>query len=723
MSTVTEKLAIIITGDASSAISEMQKLAGQTEKNLGKSTGDVSKFSQNATKIGAGMVAAGTGLLAVGLSAASTTTNLGKEVLKLQRYTGMNAESASKLAYAAKISGVDVDSLALGIGKLSKTMATTPDKLTKIGVEAKTSDGKLRPMSDVLGDVADKFSAMGPGTESTAAALELFGRSGANLLPFLLKGKDGIAELSTEAEKMGLVLSQDNVDAVKANIVAQRHLSAAIDGAKVQIGNEMLPILTKFTELLTGIPGPVRDIIAPIVIVGGAVLVTGGAFLLMAGQVQKAKAAYAQMSATSQAGIGILGAAAGVATAAFAVYQVGTGIMDRAREAQDKLNEGVAAGAASGGYATLRTQINKTEEDLHQLRIGWDFLTHPWDVFKNAGKVESGVKLREELGRISAASIYLSDTLGISQEAATVWLGKMAEGGTVFPTVQAALAAYTGKVNDNKVGTKEAAEAQDGYAASIKHAADVLRGTTDPIFAVMTAQDSLAEAQKNYETIKNDGTKTDAEKETALRKVWQASWDLTDQQTKLGGALATGEVSGPKLQAALDSLRLNGIDPTTEAGKALSEKILGVDVTAAAVAALLKGRVLKVETDDSELEKSNRLLANRRADLEWMLAHDPGTKGNGLGIFLPKTAASGGYLPAGRPTLVGEMGPELFVPSSSGTVMTSLSTSHAMEGGAGGGVNIQHLSVALPNVTNGDQLVDELQRYIRRNGPLPLAVA
>jgi hypothetical protein len=723
MSTVTEKLAIIITGDASGAISEMQKLAGQTEKNLGKSTGDVSKFSQNATKIGAGMVAAGTGLLAVGLSAASTTTNLGKEVLKLQRYTGMNAESASKLAYAAKISGVDVDSLALGIGKLSKTMATTPDKLTKIGVEAKTSDGKLRPMSDVLGDVADKFSAMGPGTESTAAALELFGRSGANLLPFLLKGKDGIAELSTEAEKMGLVLSQDNVDAVKANIVAQRHLSAAIDGAKVQIGNEMLPILTKFTELLTGIPGPVRDIIAPIVIVGGAVLVTGGAFLLMAGQVQKAKAAYAQMSATSQAGIGILGAAAGVATAAFAVYQAGTGIMDRAREAQDKLNEGVAAGAASGGYATLRTQINKTEEDLHQLRIGWDFLTHPWDVFKNAGKVESGVKLREELGRISAASIYLSDTLGISQEAATVWLGKMAEGGTVFPTVQAALAAYTGKVDDNKVGTKEAAEAQDGYAASIKHAADVLRGTTDPIFAVMTAQDSLAEAQKNYETIKNDGTKTDAEKETALRKVWQASWDLTDQQTKLGGALATGEVSGPKLQAALDSLRLNGIDPTTEAGKALSEKILGVDVTAAAVAALLKGRVLKVETDDSELEKSNRLLANRRADLEWMLAHDPGTKGNGLGIFLPKTAASGGYLPAGRPTLVGEMGPELFVPSSSGTVMTSLSTSHAMEGGAGGGVNIQHLSVALPNVTNGDQLVDELQRYIRRNGPLPLAVA
>ena len=721
---LTEKLMILITGDASGAIGEMKKLAGETEKNLGKAGGDVSKFSATATKVGAGMVAVGTGLLATAISAASTTTELGREVSKLQRYTGMNAESASKLAYSAKMSGVGVDDLAIGIGKLSKTMANTPDKLTKFGIEAKTADGKLRTMSDVLGDVADRFKKMGPGTEATAGALDLFGRSGANLLPFLLKGKDGIQELSDEAEKMGLVLSQDNVDAVKKNIVAQRQLSAAVNGAKVQIGNEMLPILTKFTELVTGLPGPVRDAIGPIVVVGGAVLVTGGAFLLAAGQIQKAKTSFANMSGAAQTGIGVLGAAAAAATSAYAVWSIGTGILDRAREAQDKLNEGVAAGAARGGYDTLRTQIKKTQIDLDQLHIGWDFLTHPWDVFKNAGNIESGVKLREELGRISAASIYLSDTLGISQNAATVWLGKMAEGGTVFPTVQAALAAYTGDIDANKVGTEEAATAQEGYAASIKHAADVLRGTTDPIFAVMTAQDSLAEAQTAYDKIKNDGTKTDAEKEQALRKLWQASWDLTEAQTTLGGAMATGEVSGPKLQAALDTLRLNGIDPTTEAGRKLSEKILGVDATAAAVSALLKGRVLKVETDQAGLDAFIRALANAQSVIDWMYEHDPGTKGNGLGVFKePKTSASGGYLPAGRPTLVGELGPELFIPSSSGTVMTSLSTSHALSGGGGAGVTIQNLTVALPNVTNGDQLVDELQRYIRRNGPLPLAVA
>jgi hypothetical protein len=526
---------------------------------------------------------------------------------------------------------------------------------------------------------------------------------------------------------MGLVLSQDNVNAVKANIVAQRHLSAAIDGAKVQIGNEMLPILTKFTELLTGIPGPVRDIIAPIVIVGGAVLVTGGAFLLMAGQVQKAKASFANMSGAAQTSIGVLGVVAAAATVAVTAYTVMQGAVDKAKASQDSINQSLASSAAASGFDSLNEQIKKTTAENHKLYEGlslWKTLTRwdPWNAFSEAGKMQSADDAVQKMGIMHASAIALSDAFGISNDEATVWLGTMADGGTALPTVAAAVAAYTGKVDANTVGTKAGAEAQDGYAASIKHAADVLRGTTDPIFAVMTAQDSLAEAQKNYETIKNDGTKTDAEKETALRKMWQASWDLTDQQTKLGGAMATGEVSGPKLQAALDTLRLNGIDPTTEAGKALAEKILGVDTTAAATAELLKTRILKAETDQTSLDAFIAKMKQLK-----------GFVGHGLEItidgktWLPEglgpTSASGGYLPAGRPTLVGEMGPELFVPSSSGTVMTSLSTSHAMSNGAGGGVNIQHLSVALPNVTNGDQLVDELQRYIRRNGPLPLAVA
>lgn len=717
-----ERLAILITGDATGAISALKDVASSAETNAAKADVSASKFSGTATKIGAGMMAAGAGLLSIGISAANTTTDLGREVLKLQRYTGMNAEAASQLAYAAKMSGVDVESLATGIGKLSKTMSSSPEKLTKLGVEAKTSDGHLRSMTDVLGDVADKFKSMGPGTEATAASLELFGRSGANLLPFLLKGKDGIAELSAEAEKMGLVLSQDNVDQVKANIVAQRQLHAAIDGVKVQIGNQMLPILTKFTTLMTNLPGPIKDIAGPIVVLGGAVLVTGGAFLLMAGQVQKAKAAYAGMSSTAQTAtnvMGLVGAAVAVATTAYTVMQ---GSVDRARAAQEKANDGVLAAAAGSGYQALSDELLKTHAANKKLYDGldvWKTLTRwdPWNAFAEAGKMQGLDKLDEQLGVARASAIALSDSQHISLDTATVWLAKMAEGGTVFPTVADAVAGYTGKIDTNKASTDEAASAQDGYAAAIKHASDVLRATTDPIFAVMNAQDSLTEAQTNYDNIKNDSTKTDAAKEAALRKLWTASFDLTDAQTKLGGALASGDVSSDKLGAALDTLRLNNIDPTTEAGQALTEKIYGVDETAKIVAELLKGRVLRAETDESNLQafldKLNEIKTKHIEVQDWIFTHDIGSKGNGLGFRLPQ--ASGGYVPGGGARLVGEHGPELFVPSSSGSIVNALSTEHALGGGGGG--STMTINITMPPGTDGANVVEAIRRYERMNGP------
>jgi phage-related minor tail protein len=61
--------------------------------------------------------------------------------------------------------------------------------------------------------------------------------------------------------------------------------------------------------------------------------------------------------------------------------------------------------------------------------------------------------------------------------------------------------------------------------------------------------------------------------------------------------------------------------------------------------------------------------------------------------------ASGGTVQANRPSLVGERGPELFVPGSAGVIKNNADT-RSMMGGGGGGVNItQNLNFAL-GVTN-----------------------
>ena len=64
---------------------------------------------------------------------------------------------------------------------------------------------------------------------------------------------------------------------------------------------------------------------------------------------------------------------------------------------------------------------------------------------------------------------------------------------------------------------------------------------------------------------------------------------------------------------------------------------------------------------------------------------------------LPKKA-SGGTVQQGQPTLVGERGPELFVPNSAGSIRTNADTKKTMSGG--GGVNVtQNLNFAV-GVTN-----------------------
>ena len=75
---------------------------------------------------------------------------------------------------------------------------------------------------------------------------------------------------------------------------------------------------------------------------------------------------------------------------------------------------------------------------------------------------------------------------------------------------------------------------------------------------------------------------------------------------------------------------------------------------------------------------------------------------------LPRRANGGPVMPNGGPYIVGERGPELFTPSSSGNITPN--------GGFGGG------STITVNVNGGDpnSIVRALQQYVRQSGPVPV---
>jgi hypothetical protein len=78
--------------------------------------------------------------------------------------------------------------------------------------------------------------------------------------------------------------------------------------------------------------------------------------------------------------------------------------------------------------------------------------------------------------------------------------------------------------------------------------------------------------------------------------------------------------------------------------------------------------------------------------------------------FIPGMAR-GGSVKGNAPYIVGEKGPELFMPHTAGAIVPN----HRL--GGGGGINV---TVNMPAGSNGEDVVRAIQKYARRNGTLAI---
>jgi len=182
--------------------------------------------------------------------------NLAESVKKLADITGATPEAASQLTFAFQQFGINdptpvLDRFSKGLnglienedGTTSHSSALT-DQLKAMGITTQDAAGNTLPMQQILGQLADQFATMPDGPQKTALAIQLFGRSGADLIPLLDQGSAGLQQLYQRSNELGLTLSGSTLDAVHKNELAQREFSAALEGVKVQIGVALLPVLT-----------------------------------------------------------------------------------------------------------------------------------------------------------------------------------------------------------------------------------------------------------------------------------------------------------------------------------------------------------------------------------------------------------------------------------------------------------------------------------------------
>ncbi len=208
--------------------------------------------------IGFAGVAAARGVYEMGSSTGERGADVGKRAQKVG--LGDRVQDYQRLVYAANQFEVEQDALDTGLERFSKFAYSTQlskkggsaaKALKDIGINARDAHGKLRPILDVLPDVADRFSKMADGPHKTALALTLFSRSGANMIPMLNRGGAAIRAAMKDADDFGIVLGKDDVERSEAFVRAQKRAAGALMGLKLQLGTTLLGPLTRLTEGMT----------------------------------------------------------------------------------------------------------------------------------------------------------------------------------------------------------------------------------------------------------------------------------------------------------------------------------------------------------------------------------------------------------------------------------------------------------------------------------------
>ena len=164
-------------------------------------------------------------------------------VSDLSQRTGVAIEEIAGLQLWFQIGGAEAGDFESSMIKLSKQIIEGEKAFKSIGVATRNADGSLRSNVQVLLDSGDAFAKMENSTAKTAKALELFGKSGAVLLPILNSGSEGLRQMNEMADKLGLTFDQKTVDAVGNFNDTLDFLGLASQGVARQVAKELLPTL------------------------------------------------------------------------------------------------------------------------------------------------------------------------------------------------------------------------------------------------------------------------------------------------------------------------------------------------------------------------------------------------------------------------------------------------------------------------------------------------
>lgn len=225
-----------LTGSASSAIGTLSGLASPLALAAGASVVAASAISALAV-----------GLFELTKSAAKT----GGELFDLSQKTGITVETLSALSIAAKTTGLDINGMAPSLVIFQKNMEAAGDATSKQGrlfralsIDTHDNEKALRQAFTALGKMKE-------GSQQTALAMQLFGRSGKDVLAIVKETNGNLDAASRKYAEMGLIISTGAASASDKFNDLLEETTLQLEAVTRSIGMELLPVAIDALESIS----------------------------------------------------------------------------------------------------------------------------------------------------------------------------------------------------------------------------------------------------------------------------------------------------------------------------------------------------------------------------------------------------------------------------------------------------------------------------------------
>jgi plasmid maintenance system antidote protein VapI len=169
-------------------------------------------------------------------------------VAKLARALNTGTEGIIALQHAAKLGGVSVEKMDKAIIKMFKNVgeATTglglaKDSLDAMGLSA--TDLSQMDADAMFGAIAGGLMSVEAGAVRAFHANALFGKSGVDLIPIMLKGAAGIQEMRKEADELGITFGIKQAAMVEKANDAWARIGSIWKGLTQQLAINFAPML------------------------------------------------------------------------------------------------------------------------------------------------------------------------------------------------------------------------------------------------------------------------------------------------------------------------------------------------------------------------------------------------------------------------------------------------------------------------------------------------